>query len=164
MKTASQQVPPPSAWRLLLLPVALTLLVVVVVFIATIAQFNNLLAAAHAADPSETHAALLAQLWGRVVFGGVLATSWPFAMRRLSRGSTTVYARCRQASVVAAAVLLAVTLFSSGPIWLHIAHGVLTASELGIFAAAMHPHMRAWYAKQRQPNRRNRRFTSGSPS
>lgn len=75
--------------------------------------------------------------------------SWPLTLRQLSRGSTKVYVRCRQFAFVAAIVLLAVTLFSSGPLWQHIAHAVLAAAEVGIFAAAMHPQMRAWYATHR---------------
>jgi|GEM_PF-5804444 len=147
--TAPVRVPPPPAWRLLLVPVGTTMLVVLVALVATVLRFGDLLADAHAADPSASHGALLAQLYGRVAFGCLLAVSWPLTLHRLRRGSTRVYARCRQVSVVAAVVLLAVTVFSSGPAWLHVAHGVLAACELGIFAAALHPRLRAWYAAHR---------------
>ena len=146
-------VPPPPAYRLLLVPVSLTMLVVLVVFVTTLLRFDALLAAAHAADPSTPHGVLVAQLSGRVVFGCLLAVSWPLALRRLGRGSTRVYARCRGVSLVAGVVLLAVALAGSGPGWLHAAHGVLAASEFGIFATALHPRLRAWYATNRRARR-----------
>ena len=129
------------------------MVVVVAVLVATLLQFNELLADAQAADPSARHGALVAQMWGRVVFGGLLAASWPLALRRLGRGSTRVYARCRRVAVVAALVLLAVAVADSGPAWLHAAHAALAACEIGIFAAAMHPQMRAWYRVHRRSER-----------
>ncbi len=143
------KVPPPPAWKLLMVPVGLTMLIVVVVFVTTLFQADALVASAQAADPSAPHGGILAQVWGRVAFGVLLAVSWPLALRQLGRGSLKVYARCRRVAIIAAVLLLAVTLFDSGPSWLQIAHGLLALSEIGIFAAAMHPQMRAWYAKNR---------------
>lgn len=157
-KPVRPQVPPPAAWRLLFVPVAITVLVVFVVLVITLLRFNDLLSNAQSADPSTSRAALIAQIWGRVAFGCILAVSWPLSLRLLSRGSTMVYARCRRVSVLAALILLAITLFSSGPAWLHAAHGTLAACEIGIFAATMHPQMRAWYAK----NRRTKRTKDGT--
>lgn len=132
-----------------MVPVGFTMLTVVVVFVTTLLQFDNLVASAQATDPSTSHGAILAQMWGRLAFGLLLAVSWPLALRQLGRGSIKVYARCRRVAVIAAVLLLAVALFSSGPVWQHVAHGLLALSEVGIFAAAMHPQMRAWYADNR---------------
>lgn len=148
-KPALTRVPPPPAYRLLLVPVGLTVLVVLIVFVTTLLQFNDILTTEQAANPSAPHGALIARMWGRLAFGGLLAASWPLALRQLGRGSTKVYARCRRIAVLAAVVLLAVALFGSGPAWEHAAHGILAASELGIFAATMHPQLRAWYKTHR---------------
>lgn len=148
-RRSGNQTPPPPVWRLLLIAVSVTVLTVLVVFVIAILRYDELIAYAQAANPSATHVAILAQIWSRLVLGFVLAVSWPLTLRQLSRGSTKVYARCRQFAAIAAVVLLAITLFGSGPTWQHIAHAVLAAAEVGLFATAMHPQLRAWYTTHR---------------
>ncbi|WP_019201468.1 hypothetical protein [Tsukamurella sp. 1534] len=141
---------PPSAWRLLIPPVVATVTIVVIVAAVSVLQHDDLLARARAADPGAPHAALLAQLWGRVTFGILLAVSWPLALRRLALGSTTAYRRCRRVAVAAAILLLVSAAVAAGPIWLRLVHVALAVCEIGIYAAAMHPAMRAWYATSMQ--------------
>ncbi|VDR38476.1 Uncharacterised protein [Tsukamurella paurometabola] len=143
--------PPPRAWRWMIPPVVATVTVVVVVFAASVLQHDDLLAQARAEDPAAPHAALVAQLWSRLLFGILLAVSWPLCLQRLARGSTAVYRRCRRVAVAAAIVLLAAAALAAGPSWLRLAHVVLAVCEVGIFAAAMHPAMRAWYATSKRP-------------
>lgn len=132
-----------------MVPVGLTMLIVLAVFVTTLLRFDDVVASAQAADPTTPHGALLAQVWGRTAFGCLLAVSWPLALRQLGRGSTKVYARCRRVAIIATVLLVAVTVFDSGPAWLQIAHGALAVAELGIFAVTMHPRLRAWYATNR---------------
>ncbi|CAM3510305.1 hypothetical protein ACXYTP_22245 [Tsukamurella ocularis] len=137
---------PPSAWRLLIPPVVATVTIVVIVAAVSVLQHDDLLARAQAADPGAPRSALLAQLWGRVTFGVLLAVSWPLALRRLARGSTTAYRRCRRVAVAAAILLLVSAAVAPGPGWLRLAHVALAVCEIGIYAAALHPALRSWYA------------------
>lgn len=145
-RTPSDAISPPPVWRLLIPPVALTVTIVAVVFVISVLQHDDLLARAQAADPAASATALAAQFWGRLVFGGLLALSWPACLRRLARGSTVAYRRCRQVAAVAAIVLLAAAAFAAGPGWLRLAHAVLALCEIAIFTVTMHPAMRGWYA------------------
>ncbi len=142
---------PPAAWRLLIPPVIATVVIVVIVAAVSVLQHDDLLALAHAADPGAPHAALLAQLWGRVTFGILLAVSWPLTLRRLARGSTTAYRRCRRIALAAAILLLISAAVAPGPGWLRLAHIALAVCELGIYVATLHPAMRAWYATSTRP-------------
>lgn len=151
---------PPLAWRLLVPPVALTVLIVAVVVAVSLLQHSDLIAHAHAADPSASRQTLEIQVWARLAFGALLAVSWPLSLRRLSQGSIVVYRRCRQASALAAMLLLAVTLFADTPAWLRLAHAGLTGCELAIFAATMHPALRQWYTTSKHRRDSTRRASS----
>lgn len=143
--TTAETVPPP-VWRFLIPPVALTVTTVAVVFITSVLHYDDLMAYARAADPMAPDSALVAQFWGRLVFGVLLALSWPACLQRIGRGSTAAYRRCRPVAAVAMIVLIVAAVFSPGPGWMHLAHAVLALCEFAILATTMHPAMRSWYA------------------
>lgn len=141
--------PPPAALRPLRAAVLVTVATGVVIALITLLRFDHVLAAAQAADPSASRDTLVTKLWSQIGVAGGVAVLWPLLLRRLSRGNSRGYARIQRVPILVAVLLVAAAVTGAGPLWLHAARGVQAVTMLGVFAATLHPGLRAWHARHR---------------